>query len=98
MCRVTLSTVPTRPDRRSRWVWLSAHGSGERRMTRFVWRVAVPVACACAGLLATTSMINARGTDLRGGRHSDLTGIVADQSDRVTQLRGDAAAVQADID
>ena len=67
-------------------------------MTRFVWRVAVPVAFACAGLLATTSMINARGTDLRGGRHSDLTGIVADQSDRVIQLRREAAAVQADID
>jgi uncharacterized protein YlxW (UPF0749 family) len=58
----------------------------------------VPVACACAGLLATTSMINARGTDLRGGRHSDLTGVVADQSDQVQTLRSEAAAVQADID
>lgn len=58
----------------------------------------MPVACACAGLLATTSMVNARGTDLRGGRHSDLTGIVADQSQRVTQLRAEAATVQADID
>jgi uncharacterized protein YlxW (UPF0749 family) len=66
-------------------------------LTRAGWRVAVPVACACAGLLATTSMINARGTDLRGGRHSDLTGIVADQSDRVKQLRAEAAGVQADI-
>jgi uncharacterized protein YlxW (UPF0749 family) len=62
------------------------------------WRVAVPLACACAGLLATTSMINARGTDLRGGRHSDLTGIVADQSARVKELRAEAAAVQTDID
>ncbi len=58
----------------------------------------MPVACACAGLLATTSMINARGTDLRGGRHSDLTGIVADQSQRVQQLRADAEGVQSDID
>ncbi len=58
----------------------------------------MPVACACAGLLATTSMINAKGTDLRGGRHGDLTGIVADQSNRVQQVRGQAEAVQKDID
>jgi uncharacterized protein YlxW (UPF0749 family) len=43
-------------------------------------------------------MINARGTDLRGGRHSDLASIVADQSDRVKQTRAEAASVQADID
>ena len=69
-----------------------------RHKSPFAWRVAVPLACACAGLLATTSMINARGTDLRGGRHSDLTGIVADQSARVKELRAEAAAVQTDID
>ena len=69
-----------------------------RHRTSWGWRIAVPLACACAGLLATTSMINARGTDLRGGRHSDLSSIVADQSDRVKQTRAEAAAVQADID
>lgn len=69
-----------------------------RHRTSTGWRIAVPLACAAAGLLATTSMINARGTDLRGGRHSDLTGVVSDQSQRVKQLRAESAAVQADID
>jgi len=69
-----------------------------RHTSPFGWRVAVPLACACAGLLAMTSMINARGTDLRGGRHSDLTAIVSDQSAEVKELRAEAAGVQADID
>lgn len=43
-------------------------------------------------------MINAQGTDLRGGRHTDVTALVADQSKRVQQLRSQAASVQADID
>jgi uncharacterized protein YlxW (UPF0749 family) len=72
--------------------------SQQPRTRSWAWRLAVPVACACAGLLATTSMINARGTDLRGGRHSDLASIVGDQSDRVKETRAQAAAVQADID
>ncbi len=62
------------------------------------WRIAVPVAFAAAGLLATTSMVNAKGTDLRGGRNNDLAGVVADQSTRVTQLRAQAAQIQSDID
>ncbi len=62
------------------------------------WRVSLPVACACAGLLATTSMVNARGTDLRGGRHSELVEVVSAQSDEVAQLRRDASVVQEQID
>ena len=58
----------------------------------------VPVACACAGLLATTSMINARGTDLRGGRHTDLIGIVGEQRQSVQDLRREMDALQAQVD
>jgi uncharacterized protein YlxW (UPF0749 family) len=43
-------------------------------------------------------MINARGTDLRGGRNNDLTGVVADQSQRVKDLRVQAQTVQRSID
>jgi uncharacterized protein YlxW (UPF0749 family) len=63
------------------------------------WRVAVPVVCALAGLLAATSMINARGTDLRGGRHTDLIGLVSAQRSEVQdlrrQVRSDQAAINA---
>ncbi len=87
------TSPPESGQRRNRWWWLQP----SRHRTPLVWRVAVPVACACAGLLATTSMINARGTDLRGGRNSDLTGIVSDQTDKVASLRDDARAIQDEI-
>src|SRR4249920_2175958 len=62
------------------------------------WRLSVPVACACAGLLATTSMINARGTDLRGGRHTDLIGIVSEQRATVQDLRRSVRTIQTQVD
>ncbi len=69
------------------------------------WRFAVPVACACVGLLATTSMVNARGTDLRGGRSTELVDIVAAQrtdaeqlNDRIDTVEEDIARLTAEID
>lgn len=68
------------------------------RQRSWAWRISVPVAFACAGLLATTSMVNARGTDLRGGRHSSLIELVEAQRQQVGQLRQDAEALQQRID
>jgi uncharacterized protein YlxW (UPF0749 family) len=62
------------------------------------WRVAVPVVCVCAGLLATTSMINANGTDLRGGRHTDLIGLVSEQRSDVQDLRRTIRGLQSQVD
>lgn len=62
------------------------------------WRLSVPVALACAGLLATTSMFNARGTDLRAGRNTDLVGIVSEQRDRVEELDRQSRVVQQQVD
>lgn len=82
---------------RRRQAWRGFWEPAQRRRAA-VWRLSLPVACACAGLLATTSMINARGTDLRGGRHSDVAQIVGVQSDKVEQLRRSAAVLQQQID
>ncbi|MGI8434213.1 MAG: hypothetical protein ACR2LE_05680 [Nocardioidaceae bacterium] len=57
----------------------------------------VPVVCVCAGLLATTSMINARGTDLRAGRHTDLIGLVSEQRGDFGRLRRTMHALQANV-
>ena len=57
--------------------------------------LAVPVAAACAGLLAITSMINASGTDLRGGRHTDLIGLVSEQRSDVQDLQRSVAIAAA---
>lgn len=79
-------------------------GSWRARLAAWVksrplgWRLSVPVVCACAGLLATTSMINARGTDLRGGRHPDLIGIVSEQRASVQELRRAVRSMQDQVD
>jgi uncharacterized protein YlxW (UPF0749 family) len=68
------------------------------RRRPLAWRLSVPVACACAGLLATTSMINANGTDLRGGRHTDLIGLVSEQRSEVQGLRRTIRSLQSQVD
>ncbi len=73
-------------------------GSGSSPRRSWPWRMAVPVACACAGLLATASMYNARGTDLRAGRSTDLIGIVSEQRDRVEELGRQSRALQDQVD
>lgn len=69
-----------------------------RRRTSLGWRIGVPIVCACAGLLATTSMINARGTDLRSGRHTDLVGVVSEQRGAVEDLRRTQRGLQGNVD
>jgi uncharacterized protein YlxW (UPF0749 family) len=63
-----------------------------------VWRISVPVAFACAGLLATTSAINARGTDLRGDRSTSLIQIVSDQRSKVEAMRAQTAKLQQQVE
>lgn len=43
-------------------------------------------------------MVNARGTDLRGGRHTDLLGLVTEQRATVASLRQQATALQREVD
>jgi uncharacterized protein YlxW (UPF0749 family) len=62
------------------------------------WRLGVPAVCVCAGLLATTSMINANGTDLRGGRHTDLIGLVSEQRSEVQDLTRTVRGLQGQVD
>jgi uncharacterized protein YlxW (UPF0749 family) len=73
-------------------------GEHRSRAAAWGWRLSVPVACAFAGLLGVTSMINAHGTDLRGGRNTDLVQIVSSQRARVQQLRDETRSLQAQID
>jgi Uncharacterized protein conserved in bacteria len=65
---------------------------------RGIWRLAVPVAFACAGVLFATSAGAARSGDLRGGNRTDLVDLisvqeqkVADSTRQVEQLRNDVA-------
>ncbi len=62
------------------------------------WRLAAPVAFGCAGLLAVTSAINARGTDLRGGRNDSLIEIVSTERNKVEGQLAQTRALQDQVD
>lgn len=66
------------------------------------WRVLVPVTALLAGLLFATSAATAAGTDLRAGRRTQLTDLIAaerrtvdNQERRAARLRVELAGVQA---
>ncbi|MGH3500936.1 MAG: DUF881 domain-containing protein [Nocardioidaceae bacterium] len=81
------------PGRLRRWLADALHGRS------LWWRLSVPLACACAGLLAMTSMVNAHGTDLRAGRSStSLVEVVSQQRHEVQSLRAETRQLQAQVD
>jgi uncharacterized protein YlxW (UPF0749 family) len=68
-----------------------------RTSSSWAWRFAAPVAFACAGLLAATSAINARGTDLRGGRNESLIQIVGSERAKVVSLNQQTSLLEAQV-
>jgi uncharacterized protein YlxW (UPF0749 family) len=74
-----------------------------RRLTRREgaptrWRLAVPIVAGLAGLLAVTSAVSSRGTDLRGGRHSDIPSLVASQRHQLAVLRRQQSQLESQVD
>jgi len=61
-----------------------------RALTAFV--------CLLAGLLVVVSALNARGTDLRPGRNTDLVSLVQSQSRSNTDLARQLTALREDVD
>jgi uncharacterized protein YlxW (UPF0749 family) len=68
------------------------------RGARTAWAVLVPVTAALAGLLFATSASTAQGTDLRGGRFSQLTDLITAAQDDVASQERTAAALRAQVD
>jgi uncharacterized protein YlxW (UPF0749 family) len=50
-----------------------------------------------AGLLAVTSAVSSRGTDLRGGRYSDIPSLVASQRHQLAALRREESQIESDV-
>jgi uncharacterized protein YlxW (UPF0749 family) len=67
------------------------------RGARTAWAVLVPVTAALAGLLFATSASTAQGTDLRGGRFSQLTDLINAAQDDVVSQERTAAALRAQV-
>ncbi|MBA2574618.1 MAG: DUF881 domain-containing protein [Nocardioidaceae bacterium] len=87
------AAAPSRRRRAQDWArrrWRNRRSVG--------WRVNTLVAAGCAGLLATTSMINARGTDLRSDRDTDLIGLVGQQRERVEEMQSSLRQLQSDVE
>lgn len=68
------------------------------RDRRPVNRVLTGLVCLVAGLLVVVSAVNARGTDLRPGRNTDLVSLVQSQSRRNADLTRQVGAVRAEVD
>jgi uncharacterized protein YlxW (UPF0749 family) len=61
-------------------------------------RVLTALVCVLAGLMVVVSAVNARGTDLRPGRNTDLVSLVQSQSRRNADLARRVSAVRAQVD
>ncbi len=61
-------------------------------------RVLTALVCVLAGLMVVASAVNARGTDLRPGRNTDLVSLVQSQSRRNADLAREVSAVRAEVD
>ncbi|MGZ4592371.1 MAG: DUF881 domain-containing protein, partial [Actinomycetes bacterium] len=65
---------------------------------RGMWRLAVPVAIALAGVLFATSAGAARGGDLRGGSRTDLTDLIRAQERRAEDATQRVEALRTEVD
>jgi uncharacterized protein YlxW (UPF0749 family) len=65
---------------------------------RRMWRLAVPVSFAVAGVLFATSAGAARGGDLRGGARTDLTDLIRAQERRADDATRRVEALRAEVD
>ena len=61
-------------------------------------RLATVLVCALAGVMVVAGAVNARGTDLRPGRNTDLVSLVQAESRRNAELARQVSAERAQVD
>ncbi len=71
---------------------------GRDRTRSLRGRLLTGVVCLLAGLMVVASALNARGTDLRPGRNTDLVSLVQAQSRRNADLTRQLTTVRAEVD
>ena len=82
--------------REARVAGSDARGPGDGRPGA-LWRLLVPVTALGAGLLFATSAATAAGTDLRSGRRTQLTDLIAAERHRVDVEEARAARLRAQV-
>jgi uncharacterized protein YlxW (UPF0749 family) len=68
------------------------------RGRRPLGRALTAAVCVLAGLMIMVSALNARGTDLRPGRNTDLVSLVQAQSRRNTELTREVTQLRREVD
>lgn len=84
--------------RRGVSVVVVTHGSHERPGRHAAWRMATPVVILLSGALFAVSAKQSDGTDLRGGRLTDLESVVRSERDQTNRLTERVGQLQSDID
>lgn len=74
-----------------------ASGHRRARRARRPWRVGTPLIVLACGALFVVSAESSGGTDLRPGRYTDLSSLVANEAARVEALRARAAELDAQV-
>jgi uncharacterized protein YlxW (UPF0749 family) len=89
-----------RPGRRVRNALQRARAHRTHRVAsrRPAGRALTAVVCLLAGLMVVLGAVNARGTDLRPGRNTDLVSLVQSQSRRNADLARQVSEVRARVD
>lgn len=71
---------------------------GSARPRPLAWRVGTPLVGVLSGALLAVSAINSDGTDLRGGRYTDLASLVQAEKDETNALNARVARLNTEID
>jgi len=92
--------APATPRQRAAAVLVRARAAQRRRNEhrRPLSRALTGLVCLLAGLLMVVSAVNARGTDLRPGRNTDLVSLVQSQSRRNVELARQVSRVRTEVD
>ena len=87
--------MPTDADSRPA---TGAHGSHQRPRTALAGRLGTPLAVLMCGALFAVSAEHSGGTDLRGGRYTDLASVVQAERDDTNELTADVARLSSEIE
>ena len=72
--------------------------AGRSRSRPVWWRLLAPATFVLAGALFVASANTAGGTDIRGGRITDLAGLAQAEADKLEELRNEQARLAAEVE
>ncbi len=93
--------LPEHHPHRASWLQrlrTAVTAAGRSRSRPVWWRLLAPATFILAGALFVASANTAGGTDIRGGRITDLAGLAQAEADQLEELRNEQARLAAEVD